>query len=269
LNTIHPITLNVKEYISSGIIETYVLGLATPEERAEFEKMCREYPELLAARLDFEATLETRLGSLASDPGQGTKEKVLDAIRQQSPVNQTKIITMEHSTTPRQSSSARIIAAASVILLLGAAFFAYRFYSENKELKNSNLVLKSKVETADSTMNKLSEEQKIMKDPNVAVVNLVGTEKKSANVYWDSASANVYLVVKNMPKLPNEQQYQLWALIDGKPVDLGLFDGESEKVILKMNNTQKADAFAITIESRGNTGGPHLDKLQSMGKPRL
>jgi anti-sigma-K factor RskA len=72
-----------------------------------------------------------------------------------------------------------------------------------------------------------------------------------------------------MPKLPTDKQYQLWALIDGKPVDLGLFDQPQRNVILKMKNTQKADAFAITIESRGNTGGPNLEQLQSMGKAKL
>jgi hypothetical protein len=36
-----------------------------------------------------------------------------------------------------------------------------------------------------------------------------------------------------------------------------------------MNNTQKADAFAITIENRGNTGGPNLNQLQNMGKAKL
>ena len=107
----------------------------------------------------------------------------------------------------------------------------------------------------------------------MAVVNMVGTEKapaSSANVYWDSTSQNVYLVVKNMPKLASDKQYQLWALIDGQPKDLGLFDVQDEnKLILKMNNTQKADAFAITIETRGNKGGPTLEQLQTMGKTRL
>ncbi|HSS98730.1 MAG TPA: hypothetical protein VLK33_16965 [Terriglobales bacterium] len=46
--------MNIKEYISSGIIESYVLGLASSEEVAEFEKLCTEYPELVAARTSFE-----------------------------------------------------------------------------------------------------------------------------------------------------------------------------------------------------------------------
>jgi anti-sigma-K factor RskA len=113
------------------------------------------------------------------------------------------------------------------------------------------------------------QEQSVVSDPNALVVNMVGTTvapRSSANIYWDSANTSVYLVVKNMPKLPSDKQYQLWALIDGKPKDLGVFDATDEKVILKMKNTQKAQAFAITIENKGGSPSPDLKKLQSMGK---
>jgi hypothetical protein len=39
-----------------------------------------------------------------------------------------------------------------------------------------------------------------------------------------------------------------------------------EKFIIKMKNTQKADAFAITIEQKGGAPSPTLEKMQSMGK---
>ena len=72
-----------------------------------------------------------------------------------------------------------------------------------------------------------------------------------------------------MPKLPSDQQYQLWALIDSKPKDLGVFDATDDKVILKMKNTQKAQAFAITIEKKGGSPSPTLQKMQSLGKTML
>ena len=50
--------MNIQEYISSGIVESYVLGLASPEERVEFEGLCVQYPELVAARTEFELALE-------------------------------------------------------------------------------------------------------------------------------------------------------------------------------------------------------------------
>ena len=123
----------------------------------------------------------------------------------------------------------------------------------------------------------MEEYHKIMSDPNVAVVNMVAMTpaKASASIYWDSTSSDVYLLIKNMPQLPSDKQYQLWSIMNGEngqlqPNSLGLFDvGENQKIILKMSNVKKADAFAITIEKRGNTEGPNLEQLQSMGKTKI
>jgi len=256
--------VNIQEYISSGIIESYVLGLASPEERTEFEQICAQYPELAEARNNFELALEEQAGKNAITPPANVKEKIWSAIQQIPASNTPKIITME-PTSNRRSSRLGWVAAASIILFLVAGYLAYTLYNRNKELKDSNKDLESRVD-------KMTKEQEITHDPNNTVVNLVGLKgsPSSANIYWDSTSANVYMIVKNMPQLPTNKQYQLWALIDNKPIDLGLFDAPKDnKVILKMKNTQKADAFAITIENRGNTGGPHLGDLQSLGKAKL
>ena len=173
-------------------------------------------------------------------------------------------------TTTRRSSGSRWVAAASIILLIAAGYFAYDFYNQNEKLKTDKKDLEAKLNTADSIL----KEQQIINDPAVKVVNMTALTPvaPSANIYWDTTSSNVYLVVKNMPVLTTDKQYQLWSLIDSnglKPTSLGLFDGGKEKVILKMNNAQKADAFAITIEQKGNTGGPDLKQLQNMGKTKL
>jgi len=263
--------VNIKEYIASGIIESYVLGLASDQERAEFEQLVIQYPELAEARLRFESELEKQAFASAINPPGNVKEKILNIIGETgTSLYQPKTVSKENTGTPvRNQVWLRFAAAACLILFIVSGYFAYKFYNQNKELTTKNIELEKE---RDSVVNIASEQQKVMNDPNVTVVNMVGTQKaptSSANVYWDSTSNNVWLVVKNMPKLASDKQYQLWALIDGKPVDLGLFDPPDNKVILKMNNTQKADAFAITIETKGNTGGPTLEELQSMGKARL
>ena len=256
--------MNIKEYISSGVVESYVLGLLSAQERFEFEQYCQTYPELKAAREAFELAVETRAMENAMTPPGDIKQRILLAI-QQTP-KASKIVSME-STSPRRPSGVSWLAAASVILFLVAGYFAYTFYNQNKELKQSNEDMTAKV---DSLLN----ERQVMEGENVTVVNMVPMKPNapSANIYWDTTSANVYMLVKNMPRLASDKQYQLWSLIDSnglKPTSLGLFDGGEEKVIIKMNNAQKADAFAITIENRGNSSGPDLTQLQNMGKTRL
>ncbi len=262
--------MNVPEYISSGIIESYVLGLASSEERKEFEQICAQYPEVLDARTAFELSLELQARENALEPPVSIKEKLMISIRQALPAGQSKVITMQNADNSRNPSMLRFVAAASIILLLGAAYFAYSFYNKNKTLNAS-------VDSMQAKMDQMEEYLKVITNPNVAVVNLNPTTpaKASASIYWDSTSTDVYMVVKNLPKIPNDKQYQLWSIINGKdgqlqPSSMGLFDmGNDQKVILKMPNVKKADAFAITIEKRGNTGGPNLEQVQTMGKTGL
>jgi anti-sigma-K factor RskA len=267
--------LNIKEYIASGIIEAYVLGLASQSEKAEFEQLCTQYPELVTARRDFEEGLEKHAADQTMEPPHGVKVKVLEAISgaagnapETVSANPPKIITMEKQKTGA-SGLLRFIAAASVILLVILSWFTYQSYQQNRDLEKNNEALNEKLNSTRQTLDAIVDETSVLKNPNTTVVNMVGTKvapKSSANVYWDSTNNNVFLVVKNMPQLPSDRQYQLWALIDGKPSDLGVFDSKSDKVILKMKNTKKAQAFAITIEKSGGNPSPTLDSMQSIGK---
>ena len=260
--------MNIKEYISSGVVESYVLGMLTAQERFEFEQYCEAYPQLKAARDAFELAIEKQAMENAVAPPANVKEKVFSAIQQNPASNTSKIVTMVPTT--RSSSGLRWMAAASIILFLVTGYFAYTLYNQNKDLDNSLKSLQVKVD-------QMEEYHKIMSDPNVAVVNMVAMTpaKASASIYWDSTSSDVYLLIKNMPQLPSDKQYQLWSIMNGEngqlqPSSLGLFDvGENQKIILKMSNVKKADAFAITIEKRGNTEGPNLEQLQSMGKTKI
>ena len=67
--------MNIKEYISSGVVESYVLGLLTAQERFEFEQYCEAYPELKAARNAFELAIEKQAMENALKPPASVKEK--------------------------------------------------------------------------------------------------------------------------------------------------------------------------------------------------
>lgn len=255
--------MNVQEYIESGIIESYVMGLASELERAEFERLSNLYPELVAARRKFEERLEGYASDNAVPPPPEIKGKVLEAIGKSSN-------TVPMQDQQRTSPLPGIIAGAAAVLLIVMGYLYYQAKQANKDLTDTNDRLKVSLDTTRNILQRIVDEQKnVVSNPNVTVVNMVGTQvapKSSANIYWDSTSSNVFLVVRNMPKLPNDQQYQLWALIDNKPKDLGVFDATNDNVILKMKNTQKAQAFAITIEQKGGSPSPTLQKMQSLGK---
>ena len=106
-------------------------------------------------------------------------------------------------------------------------------------------------------------------DPTVKTVPLLGVEKHpdmKAMVYMEEKSKQVYLTLENMPVAPENQQYQLWAIVDGKPVSLGVYDQQAKEEMQKMAVINAAQAFAITLEKRGGSPTPTMENMYVMGK---
>jgi anti-sigma-K factor RskA len=72
-------------------------------------------------------------------------------------------------------------------------------------------------------------------------------------------------LTNNLPVPANDKQYQLWAIFNGKPVDLGVFDIKKERLLIQARNTQGAEAFAITMEKKGGSPSPE-GTMYVMGK---
>ncbi len=234
--------MNTQEYISSGIIESYVLGLASDEERREFEQLCTQYPEVLQARTSFEQALEKQAMENAIAPSLDVKAKIFDEI------NSTgKIVSMQ-AATAKKVNWFKYAAAASVILLAGSIYWNISLSNKNKNLQNN-------YNTTIAELNNVKKDIEILQqNPNVKMAAMNGqpiSPKSYATVYWDTASQDVYLMINNMPKPASDKQYQLWAFLDGQPIDMGLIEiTEKPLQLYRLNKAQAAQAFAITLEKK-------------------
>ena len=281
--------MNIQEYISSGIVESYVLGLADNAERGEFERICAAHSEVLQAREAFEIVLEQAAMLNAVHPSHNLKSKIfaqidIDADQMENKGAQVTAM-LDVDRQPRDnyriaavSGFTRYLAAASVALLLvstGLNFYFFNRYKEynsryealvssQRELVSNNQVLQTRLQDYEKAFD-------WMKDPNMAIVKMpaVPTAPDPASattIYWDTVSRDVYLVVNQLPSPAAGQQYQLWALVDGVPVDAGIFDIKEGTYIQKMKNIPKAQAFAITLEKKGGSPSPTMEKMYVLGK---
>jgi anti-sigma-K factor RskA len=236
--------VDIQEYISSGIVESYVLGLASPEERSEFEQLCKQHPELLAARTAFELALEKQAMDNAITPPAGLKSKILAEL--DSPA--AKVITMQ-SAPVQNLNWLKYASAACVALLAGSIYL-------NVSLSNKNKNLQSNYNNTVAELSDIKKDiQVLQSNPNVKMAAMGGLEASPASfatVYWDTASHDVWLLANNLPAPPSDKQYQLWALLDGKPIDLGMldYDLKQKKLLVRMKNASGAQAFAVTLEKK-------------------
>jgi anti-sigma-K factor RskA len=109
----------------------------------------------------------------------------------------------------------------------------------------------------------------LVKDPAMRQILLAPAtvnNKAFATVYWNNASKDVYLMANSLEAPAAGKQYQLWAQVDGKMVDVGMLRWNDEGLILKMHNVPKAEAFAISLEKEGGSTNPTLNAVVALGK---
>ncbi|MEO6917059.1 MAG: anti-sigma factor [Chitinophagaceae bacterium] len=288
--------MNIQDYISSGIVESYVLGLAEPAERAEFEQLCLEYPELIKARTEFEIQLEEQVFADSVQPPAELMNAVISALDFNSlnkasvdPLSASPVIprytvpveaTEQAGKVKKMMTRMQYLAAACFILLVASTslnFYFFRQYrdysvlykdllSEREQFASANNVMQTKLQSYETALS-------VIKDKDVKVVSLPGSNVPTspnpaslATVYWNQRTRDVYLLVNNMPLPASDKQYQLWALVDGKPINAGVFDAGDPTAFIRMKNIPNAQAFAITLEKKGGAVSPTMDQMYVLGK---
>jgi anti-sigma-K factor RskA len=256
--------VNIQEYISSGVIESYVLGQLSAKESAELEALAKKHPEVNA---EIRAVEETLLNFSAKTPPAHLKAKILSRLELK---EEAKVVSIGN----QGSSIMTWVAAASVALLIGSAIYNFVLMNKMKsteeelaQLATDKEKYRQDFEAQSASYQQMAEDMSIMMSPENKKVMLKGMDaapEALAAVYWNPNSKDVYINVSSLPAPAEGKQYQLWAIVDGKPVDAGVFDMDST-MLHKMKAIEGAQAFAVTLEQKGGSPVPTMTAMYLMG----
>ena len=62
-----------------------------------------------------------------------------------------------------------------------------------------------------------------------------------------------YLISSNLPRLTGNQTYQLWGIVDTRPVSLGLLGGAPSQAVFTMAGAKRPSRLSITAEPSGGS----------------
>nr|WP_246485111.1 anti-sigma factor [Chitinophaga qingshengii] len=244
------------------------------------------YPEVAAAVGACQRNLEEYVRLQAVSPPENIKTRLLHLI-QTDPSLANDTIATGGDTSPitpasvapagekKQVSWKWIATAAAVLLLISVAFNIIYFslwkefqadYPKNQSLAATPLpVNEDKIK-----LEQLKNAMAVMEDPKVLKVIMPGTDSfptAVATVFWNQDNKQVYLKANNLPEPATGKQYQLWAIVDDKAVDAGVFDmGDKAHLLQKLKIAGNAQMFAITLEKKGGADTPTLGQLYVSGK---
>lgn len=272
---------DIKVYIESGILELYVLGNVTPEERAQVEAMAQKHPSIKAELDEIERSLELYAEENAVEPSEDIRNRVLNSLvvnlgddrtfksTRTAADEEDKVIPILRARSNNFFKYAFAACFALLIICIAGLFSVY-----NKLQESNNLVasLQSQNQHFTNHVNLMDRELGVFRDPSFKMLMLQGTAKSPSSalmVAWSPAKKKVMIDMANasMPANDKDHQYQLWAMVGGKPVDLGVFDADTtSKGMKEMKSIASADEFAVTLEQRGGSPTPTMDQMMMIGK---
>nr|WP_315028630.1 anti-sigma factor [uncultured Chryseobacterium sp.] len=267
--------MNTKEYISSGIIESYILGHASPEEAGILECVMKNNAEVKAAFEEAQITLEHLATAQTVTPPNDLKSKIWNRIQQEQIVEKvTPVVSTDIPPAKPQeeikiqgNNNWKIFAIAASVLFLASIAGNLFWMNSQTETKEEIAKITTEKQSQDLAMQKMNQKMEMFSNPDMQMVMLKGVEKHTdskAMVFWDKKTKEVYLNAESLPKAPEGMQYQLWAIADGKPVSAGMYTEDKDSKIA-LANIPKAQAFAITLEKQGGSQVPTMENMYVMG----
>lgn len=236
----------VQEFLNSGLLEKYINGVTLPNETLEVEKYIAQFPEvkeeydMLQDQLELTAKAQA---VIAPD--------ILVSIMTN--INDSEVIQLK----PRRKYWLSIAASIAALVFAGTS---YIYYNQNKSLVDENNTiaeeifdLRSDIEKNNDMLDNVMRQLMKLNNPETEKYVLRGNERAKdlkTVAYINPIDKSTLIDVVTLPKLSNEQCYQMWAQMHDKMINLGILD-EADRNLKPIPYIEDALSLSITIEPKG------------------
>lgn len=242
------------------------------DEAEKITKLAELFPEIEEEINSISNTLLDTAAMSERSPSPELRNKVLGRLQELGKVEekapQAPVVTIETHKDRQARSPWNYAAAAAVAGLLILSGYLFRIQSvakqDNERLTTQVRSLEQKVAANNLDIKRSAEMLDMYRSNNykkILLRQLPGGSPVEVRLFWDTQTNYVYMGEMNLPAPPSDKQYQLWAIVNGKPVDAGMINGQQ---LQKMKAFPQADAFAITLEKRGGSPVPTMEAMVAM-----
>lgn len=275
--------MDIQKYIESGKLELFLLGELTEREREEVIAMAQAYPEIQAELDALEEGMFAFDTLTGKEPSSQVKDKLFAALEEDFQEETPASTASEETESVKETKVVKVstwrpfaIAASLVAILASSAaiYYAQKFYETDE--KFTALVLDQQVMADNLNKANLEFEETESRLDRIVAGDFLRVEMKGealpmqkdakVDVFWDQNAQEVFVAVNNLNSLSDEFDYQLWAIGEDGPIGIGLVNPGEKFTLQQMNAVAAAGAFAITIEPKGGSESPTLEKLVVLGE---
>jgi anti-sigma-K factor RskA len=266
--------MDKEKFLSSGLIDLYVLGLASEKDVEIVHQYAETYPDIKETINSLMDSLEQYARANSVDPPVSLKENTFAELDQIIAKTNGAGNSNGHQVASKNSGF-KLLLGAGVLLL---AVLGYALGSMNSKynlaISKVNDLNQQLADCQDDNRDFESKNQifalqnEYLKDDKTIHVHLRGTPNAPqalAVAYWNEEEDYAYLNILDLPKPASNKQYQLWADVEGEMISMGVLDFEKEKLI-KIPHIAHAESLNITLERYGGAQSPDVTQIFMSGK---
>jgi anti-sigma-K factor RskA len=242
----------VKLFLESDILEKYLLDDTTKEESQKAERYIAMYPEVRETYDELQKNLETFANMYARKTPEGLREIIMASAKKE---------TMISKRFWRYAAAASI----AIMIFAGSSIF---FWNQNKTLQEENTMVTNQIKYLENNMKDQLADMRnqfiVLNNPATKKYTVRGereAKELKAIAYINPVKKLSYINVSNVPELPENKCFQMWAEVNGELVNLGVIKNFDEKdKLLALPYADNAVGY-ITIEPEGGNTTPSVDNI--------
>ncbi len=247
---------DVEKLLDSDLLERYLMEDTSEEETKKVIYYVDTYPEVKTHFDELQDNLERYARSFAKKPPVELKERIMDKVSATSP-----------ATTHRRIRWYAI--AASIAALLFAGYSIFLRQSNSELIKENQLVmqeieaLKQEYNTTFGKLASVRSELDKLRNPETQKYVLRGNQraKDLKTVAYINPVEKVSMInVVDLPELPEDKVFQMWADVNGEMISLGILE-KAENRLLRVPYQEDASSYNITIEPKGGNKHATVENL--------
>ena len=242
----------IRIFLDTDLLEKYLLGTTSEEESLQVERYIAMYPEVRKTYNELQENLETFAKMHAIKAPEGLKAKILNRIKAQ-------------NAGRRRFRRYAIAASITAFLFAGSSYF---FWNQNQSLQEENSIVNNKIKNLEEDMREQLEDVRnqfiVLNNPQTKKYVVNGNKKAKelkAVAYINPVKKLSYINVRNLPNLPEDQCYQMWAEVNGEMVNLGIIKNVDDKDKLRALPYAEDAVSYITIEPKGGNDTPTVQNI--------
>ena len=242
----------IRIFLDTDLLEKYLLGTTSAEETMQVERYIAMYPAVRKTYMSCRRISKHLQNCMLLRLRKVLKPRFLIEIKAQ-------------NTGRRKFQRYAIAASIAAMLFAGSSYF---FWNQNQNLQDENVIVNNRIRTLEEDMKEQLEDVRnqfiVLNNPQTKKYAVNGNKKAKelkAVAYINPVKKLSYINVRNLPNLPDNQCYQMWAEVNGKMVNLGVIKNVDDKDRLRPLPYAENAVSYITIEPQGGNDTPTVKNI--------